>query len=371
MCDNLKRHYAIRDALFKLFPVRPSGNVARRLLILTALISGIVGSRKVHLPAIASKVPGQTQRESKVKKFSRWLENEHVDDQTYFLPYARVMLQSLPSGPLTLIIDASDVGRGCMAAMISVVYRKRALPLCWLVVEGKKGHMSEEVHLQLLEKVIPLIPEDRQVIFLGDGEYDGIRLLAAIADQGWQYVCRTAKNILVCEQLGEEPFWYSLSELPIDPEELIELPDVGITQEAYGPVNILAFRQEANKEPFYLVTNCELPEEAREWYKKRFQIETFFSDQKSRGFHLAHSHLAEPDRLARLLIATCLAYIWLVFLGAMVQREGQIGAIHRKHRCDLSLFQIGLTWVEYCLDQELPITVTWKSPNTTLYVHET
>jgi hypothetical protein len=43
-------------------------------------------------------------------------------------------------------------------------------------------------------------------------------------------------------------------------------------------------------------------------------IETFFSDQKSRGFHLYQSHLADPQRLSRLLIAAYLAYIWIIYL---------------------------------------------------------
>jgi hypothetical protein len=43
-------------------------------------------------------------------------------------------------------------------------------------------------------------------------------------------------------------------------------------------------------------------------------IETFFSDQKSRGFHLHKSHIADATRLARLLIAACLAYIWMDLL---------------------------------------------------------
>ena len=43
-------------------------------------------------------------------------------------------------------------------------------------------------------------------------------------------------------------------------------------------------------------------------------IETFFADQKSRGFHLHKSHIADQTRLARLLVAACLAYIWIVYL---------------------------------------------------------
>jgi hypothetical protein len=34
-----------------------------------------------------------------------------------------------------------------------------------------------------------------------------------------------------------------------------------------------------------------------------------FADQKSRGFHIHKSHIADPQRLSRLLIAACLAYI--------------------------------------------------------------
>lgn len=55
-------------------------------------------------------------------------------------------------------------------------------------------------------------------------------------------------------------------------------------------------------------------EEAIKYYKKRFRIETFFSDQKSRGFHIQKSHIEDPKRLSQLIIATCLAYIWIVYL---------------------------------------------------------
>ena len=58
--------------------------------------------------------------------------------------------------------------------------------------------------------------------------------------------------------------------------------------------------------------------------QQRFCIETFFSDQKSRGFHLADSHLRDPVRLERLLIASCLAYVWMVCLGVLVKATGQV-----------------------------------------------
>jgi tRNA(Glu) U13 pseudouridine synthase TruD len=88
-----------------------------------------------------------------------------------------------------------------------------------------------------------------------------------------------------------------------------------------------------------VVSNMDTAEEACRYYQKRFRIETFFSDQKSRGFHIHKSHRADPQRLSRLLIAACLAYIWMIYLGSLCEREGWRRIIHRKNRCDLSLFQ--------------------------------
>ena len=95
------------------------------------------------------------------------------------------------------------------------------------------------------------------------------------------------------------------------------------------------------KSQFYWVTNFETGEEAQFWYAKRFKIETMFSDFKSRGFNLSKSHVSQPERVARLLIAVCIAYIWVVYLGTLARKEDLHKIIHRTDRCDLSLFQLG------------------------------
>ncbi len=90
-------------------------------------------------------------------------------------------------------------------------------------------------------------------------------------------------------------------------------------------------------------------------YRKRAHIETFFSDQKSRGFRLHTSHVCEPKRLMRLLIAACLAYIWLVYLGVCALRDGWLQRLHRQDRCDLSLFRLGIRLLARCLKDHRPI----------------
>jgi hypothetical protein len=362
MSDNLKRYCAIRDALQQLAPKQMTGNQIRHLRTLAALISGIVGSGKVNLPAVASKLPDGKQRQSRVKRFERFLKNERITQETFFLPFAEALLASLPEGPVVLVMDASEVGRGCLALVVSALFKKRALPLGWLVVKGNKGHLSEEKHTELLAQVAPLVPQGRRVIFLGDGEFDGCALLSALGQQGWAFVCRTAKNV----QLEEVDFPgcpFSFADLCIcmGPGELIEVSEVRFTGQGLGPLLAVAVWQRGCKEPLFLVSNLELGQEATFWYKKRFLIETLFSDQKSRGFHLHKSHFSEPARLARLLLAACLGYIWLVLLGAQVRSNPLWrGAVHRAGRCDLSLFQLGWAWLEECLNEgwRIPVAFT-------------
>ncbi len=75
----------------------------------------------------------------------------------------------------------------------------------------------------------------------------------------------------------------------------------------------------------------------------------------SRAFHLHKSHLRDPARLARLLIAACLAYLWVVYLGVCALRDAWLKRLHRQDRCDLSLFRLGLRLLARCLKDDLPI----------------
>ena len=93
MSDNLRRYRAIRDALTHAYPPPPTGNCARHLQTLAALISGIVGSKSTQLPHIATKVPDGAKPESRVKRFARWIDNDHILEEVYFLPYADLLLR--------------------------------------------------------------------------------------------------------------------------------------------------------------------------------------------------------------------------------------------------------------------------------------
>ena len=195
MSDNRRVYRTIRKTIMQLYPGEPKGNNARMLTTLAALVSGIVLGRSCQLPTIASKAPDKAKADSRVKRYSRWIQNERIDYETYYLPFVCELLYRLAAiRELVFVIDGSEVGHGCITLMISLLYGKRALPITWLVVKGSKGHLPEHMHLELLGQLHDVLPPGAKAIFLGDGEFDGIELQAVLQTMEMQYVCRTAKN---------------------------------------------------------------------------------------------------------------------------------------------------------------------------------
>ena len=334
------------------FHPQPTGHRARHMNTLVAMICGLAGGQSAHLSTMADHAPsGGADQESVLARFRRWLKHDAHTLDGWFLPVAQALLANLAHQPLVLVMDGSVVGRGCLALMLSVVYHGRALPLAWVVVQGKKGHFPQATHCALLEQLAPLIPLTTAVTLLGDGEFDGTDLQAALRKLHWTYVCRTAPNILMTVYGKQRP----IGNIAPTRGELLAVRPAWMTAEEYGPVSILAIWEAAYEEPLYLVTNMRDLDAALTLYRKRAHIETFFADQKSRGFHLHKSHLSDPKRLARLLIAACLAYVWLVYLGVCALRDDWMKQLHRRDRCDLSLFRLGLRLLARCLKDAHPI----------------
>jgi hypothetical protein len=260
--DNYRRDQGVLAALKQFYPQAPRGNVARHLKTLAWLISGIVGSQRTNYRAIARKAPDRTKVKSRIKRFSRWVNNERIDLESYFAPYTLALLVSL-----ALVIDGSSVGQDCQALVISLVYGRRALPLGWLVVAGGKGHLSES-------RWPSWYPQRPSSSSRGMASSMGwVRLQERVDRLGWQYVCRTAKDIVLTEAGAE----FTAQELGLRPGQLIARPEVAFTRDQYGPVQVVAWWAKGEAHPIFLVTHLELAQEACWWYKKRFRIETFFS----------------------------------------------------------------------------------------------
>jgi hypothetical protein len=340
MSDNRRRYNAIKSGLEQLYGSKIEGHFKNHLHTLALLINGIIGAGNVQLPVVATKAPLESKLQSRAAKLTRFVKNDKISEELYWLPFVKQLLAQLSQQAqgLTLIMDGSVIGRSCVALVVGVVYAGRALPIGWLVVKGKKGHFGQDKHLELITKIQPLIPNGTPVTFLGDGEFDGTLLQEEVNWHQWHYVVRTAKNSQL--YLRSEGRWTSYEQLGLQKGEVRSWQGVGFSGEGYGNLLAISWWEASYEEPIYLISNLSELEQALAAYKLRFRIETLFSDCKRRGFGLQGSRLSKPERLARLMIGVALAYWWLTYLGVKAQKQGWDRLISRTERCDLSYFQL-------------------------------
>ena len=342
MSDSMRVYTKVRESLKQLMPTASQGHV----ITLAMMVTGIVLGKKAQLSAMSAEVPEESQDKSIEKRMQRWVRNPRIKETIYFMPFAQMILSGLSSAPLVVAMDGSQVGRGCMVLMVGVIYHKRCLPLAWVVYKGKKGHTTAARHIAVLEQLLPLLPENGEVVLLGDGEYDNVEMLQWIEQKtDWDFVVRTACNSRIRMGTREQ----SMADLGVTRGSCFTCLEAAFTAQAYGPVTAIAWWDKPYDEPIYLISSLTDSQLACRYYKRRFRLETFFSDQKSRGFHIHKSHLAKPERISRLLIAASLAYIWMIYLGMSVLHSGHWTLIDQPHRQDKSIFRLGLDWLRYCL----------------------
>lgn len=349
MSNEARLFHTVARTINKFLP----GMLETNRVTLAYLITGIIGSKAVQLGQVASKVVYPGKETSLVERFRRFLQNKNIVVKLEFNPFVELILAGLSQTRLVFAIDSTKVGGGCICLMVSVVYKSRALPVCWVVFKGRKGHSSVEIQLALMQTLQALLPADREIIILGDGEFDGSELVAWFEQQpSWHYVCRTADNILICHQ-GD---WVALADLDLSAGEETLLTDIVFTQAGQvSPLNILVVWNKKEQEHWFFVTNFSDPKEAKKWYRRRVSIETLFSDVKGRGFHLDKTRLWQPERVNRLIFAVAIAYIFTVFLGVELIMRGPFEKLFRTDRFYHSLFQFGLSHLNHLLKFGLPI----------------
>lgn len=356
MSDKSKVYFKVYGSLKKLMKHVELNHV----LILAMMITGILLGKKAQLSEMSLHVPQQAKPDSISKRFRRFVKNDAVDVEHYFFPFARAILSALSSAPLYLALDASQVGRGCMVLMVAVIYKKRAIPLVWLVYPGVKGHTTGERHIEALEKLLPLIPIGASVTLLGDAEYDTVEMLTWLKQNtDWEFVIRTEPRIILSKN-GKQ---FRLRHLLVGQNSRTMASEVGFTVKAFGPIQAVAWWEDPYKKPIYLISSLTEIDPICRAYGKRFKLETLFSDQKSRGFHIEKSHLSDPKRVSRLLLAAALAYIWMIYLGLEVATdESKRTLVDRPNRRDKSIFRLGFDWLKVALTRGLDFNVRFYPP---------
>jgi hypothetical protein len=131
------------------------------------------------LSRVAGKIPGQAKLVSVTRRLSRLLANPAIVVREWYEPIARQWLESQAKQgqQIRLIVDGSKVGFAHQFLIISLAYRRRAIPIAWTWVEHVRGHSTGATQLTLLTYVHSLLPKGFAVLLVGDSEFGPVEVL--------------------------------------------------------------------------------------------------------------------------------------------------------------------------------------------------
>ena len=321
---------------------------ARKALIhnFTWLLVGIYLSGSVHLSKVANKIPGHAKLNSTVQRLRRLLQSA-ICVRKWYGTTAEMLIQSQAEhGTVRLILDGSKVSFHHQLLMVSIAYRRRAIPIVWTWVKGR-GHSTAIKQLALLRYVYKLIPSNVSVSVVGDCEFGAIAVLDQLDTWAWQYVLRQQSDVLI--DLTLHNHWQCFGDAVSRPGQSNWLGCGFLTKTHVYETYLLAHWKRGEKTPWLLATNYSSKEQALRAYRRRMWIEEMFGDFKGHGFNLEDSHLRHFLRLSRLTLAVVLLYVWLIAFGSRVIKNGQRSLVDRADRKDFSIFRIGHNMAERLL----------------------
>jgi hypothetical protein len=319
-----------------------------RVVNLAAVAIGVFRSRSLQVGQVVACSPLVACRDTLKKRVQRFLKNPGVQVEAFQRPLAQRILGQIVSGGkrVLLILDRTEWD-AFNILYVSVGWRGRALPLLWKMLSPGASSFAQQ--REVLGTVAGWMPDGAKVILLGDREFGTGVLAQWTLGQGWGLCLRLRAHEYVRWEVAE-----GFEMLPVlRPGEHRFWVNVAFTQKhAVGGLHLAMYWDRGSKEPWYLLTTESNWERACASYSKRFQIEEMFKDYKNdgRGFGLELTGLQHPERLARLLLALALVYIWLLLWGAYAIATGQNRLVDNLRRPVLSLFQTGLRLVNRLRD---------------------
>ncbi len=124
----------------------------RHLKTLAWMMVGLMQSGKSSLTAWAPYVHSRAlYAQSTVRRFGRWLENERIEVHSLYGPLLQQALAEWGSHLLSLALDTSTLWNTYCLVRLSIIYRGRAIPIVWKVLEHPSSRVAYDVYKDVLD----------------------------------------------------------------------------------------------------------------------------------------------------------------------------------------------------------------------------
>jgi hypothetical protein len=309
---------------------------------------GLLLSGKIQLSQWALHRPGKAGAHGKERQISRWLHNEQIVPKQVYRNLITAALLQWNELRVEIALDTSGLWNRFVIVRVSVIYRGRAIPLAWKVLERKSVSVSFSDYADLLWAVRQMLPFSCKVLLLADRGFVDTELLFFARQFQWDYILR-AKSSLWVHRKGHASV--KLGQL-LPPQGQIHLiPAAKVTAKHFGPLAlaIAHVRTQGGYQRWFLLTNTAPSLATFEDYALRFDIEENFLDDKSAGFQLESSEIEDAAALARLCLILATATLYLVSTGTAIHAMNLRPLVDTHWQRGLSYFQLGWRWIRFAL----------------------
>ncbi len=310
------------------------------------MMVGLISSKTVSLGAWTPFVVGRAQyAQSLVRRFSRWLDNNRIKPASLYGPLIEQALVSWLGKRVYVALDTSMLWNTSCLIRLSVIYRGRAVPLGWRVIEHGSAMVSFETYQALLEEAKSRLPFACQVVFLADRGFADTQLMSYLRHLGWHFRIRIKCTFWIYPR-HQAPF--QVGAIDLQPGHMTFWHEVAITDKRFGPVH-LAVAQPVGDDTWYVISDEPAELKTLQEYGLRFDIEENFLDDKSNGFQLESSLIRSAEALERLCFVLAMTTLYLVSLGTDVVKQGKRRLVDPHWFRGSSYLKIGWKWVTYAL----------------------
>ena len=254
----------------------------RHLKTLAWMMVGLICSKTVSLGAWAPYVVGRAQyAQSLVRRFRRWLDNNRIKAEPLYGPLIEQALVSWMGQRVYVALDTSMLWNTYCMVRLSVIYRGRAVPLVWCVLEHGSATVAYEVYKELLDRAATLLPLACKVVFLADRGCADTKLMGHLRRLGWHFRIRI-KATFWLSRPGHADF--QVGHVALVPGHARYWHRVWLTATHCGPVHLAVARPVGRAEYWYVISAEPTDVKTLEESGLRFDIEENFLDDKSNGF---------------------------------------------------------------------------------------
>jgi hypothetical protein len=285
---------------------------------------------------------GRAKVPSRERRWQRLVANSRLVLKRTLNAWAHWMLADV--GEVTLILDETPKGNRLRALKLSRQIRGRAIPLQWHCYRpAALPDAQDRLVLDLLRRGARALPKGARVTLLCDRGLSWSAVLDFCVERGWHYVLRVQGQTRARLPDGRE---VSVAQLVTRPGQTWCGPVQVFKKAGWRACNLVAHWPAGIDQPWLLISDLPANRFRCQQYRKRMRIEESFRDEKSHGFQWQQSRIRDPEHAARLLLVMAMAMAELIHMGLRLIKTGKRHLLERRHRRTLSVFQLGLRYVQ-------------------------